>query len=138
MDEEQAKLIEALRDAFQHGISEADLMAILADMRNVRADEPPSTAPGPGTGPPDSELRDGVRIYTEVPEGMITAPQAARKYGLSRHTIQAWVIRGRIPMEGKLRGSARGGGFILLDEDKLVALIAYPPKRGGRRPGARC
>ena len=131
-----ASLVEALDAALQE-ISEGALMAIIADRIQARDSEPPALehdvyAPEPETGPEVSELRYGARIYTEVPEGMITAPEACKKYGLSQGTIQAWIFRGRVPVEGKLRGSAPGGGFNLLYEDKLVEFMNSTRHRGGR------
>ena len=113
------------------------VMRLLEDLQQSRASEPPALehdvhAPEPETGPEVFELRNDVRIYTEVPEGTITVPEASKKYGISQGTIQAWIFRGRVPVEGKLRGSAPGGGLTLLCEDKVVEFMNSPRDKGGR------
>ena len=136
-DSDYQNLLDALEQAFQKGISEADIMAILTSMRDR---QPVESTPAPDVVLPDHadfEMRDGVRIYPTTPEGLITVPDAATKYGLAQNTIQTWVFRGRIQSEGRVRGSARGGGFTLVDEGKLLAFMNGPRDRGGRPPKPR-
>ena len=75
-------------------------------------------------------LPDDVPIYTELPDGLITVPEAGRKYGISRRTIQGWLRNGKIELRGRLRGSARGGGYMLVNEEEMVAYMNAPRKMG--------
>ena len=77
-------------------------------------------------------LPDDVPIYTELPEGLITVPDAGRKYGISRRTIQTWLRKGRLQLRGRLRGPARSGGYMVVDEAELFAYIDAPRDKGGR------
>ena len=77
-------------------------------------------------------LFDAYLILTELPEGLITVPDAGRKYGISRRTIQGWVRTGRLELCGRLRGSARGGGYMVVNETELVTYMNAPRNKGGR------
>ena len=71
-------------------------------------------------------------IYTELPTGLIDLPSAARKYDLNRRTIRDWVIKSHLKVYGRLKGSAKGGGFLLLKESELLAYMTAPRNKGGR------
>ncbi len=71
-------------------------------------------------------------VYAELPPGLIDLPSAVKKYKLRPRTAQNWVKFGRITLRGRLRASARGGGYLLVREDELVAYIAGPRDKGGR------
>ena len=79
----------------------------------------------------ESAAYDPDTFYTELPPGLITVANAARKYGLNRFTIHKWVSRGRVRRMGRLRGHVNGG-YVLVSEDELAAYIAAPRQRGGR------
>ena len=84
----------------------------------------PSQLPLPGFPSPES-------IHDEVPPGMITLPDAARKYGINRGTLRGWVNKRRVWVTGRLRGPAQGGGYLLLDEEELVAFLSALRDKGG-------
>ena len=71
-------------------------------------------------------------VYDELPEGLIDLPTAAEKYGLNRQTLRHWVLNGRLHLYGRLRGSAPGGGFLVVNESEVQAYIHAPRDRGGR------
>ena len=115
---------DATREALQAGASEKDLQAMLktevADSQEHHCE----------TCPPDNYDPD--TVYAELPEGLITVPEAARKYNVNRRTIQTWLNQNRLERKGRMKGSARGGGFVLVDEGELVRYMNAPRSRGGR------
>lgn len=72
-------------------------------------------------------------IYNELPDGLITVPEASRKYRRSKATLRRWYNNGYIRLMGKLRGPGPGGGSLLVPIDEVESCIANPPFRGGRR-----
>ena len=74
------------------------------------------------------------RVYDELPPGAIDLPSAARKYELHPKTVHDWVEKGYVKSLGRLRGSARGGGFVIVRENDLMEYIHAPRKKGGRPP----
>ena len=111
--------------ALQAGVSEKVLHSMLTTETIAAQDHHCETC-SPDNYDPDT-------VYAELPEGLITLPEAARKYNVNRRTIQTWLRQNHITSKGRLRGSARGGGFVLVSEDELVRYIATP-KRIGRPP----
>ena len=77
-----------------------------------------------------------VPIYQNVPPGYISLPSAAAHYGISRHTLRSWVHRGMIRMIGRVRGAARGGGFILLNRARLEEFLDDREQLRSRQMGA--
>ena len=75
-------------------------------------------------------------MFDEIPDGMITVPDAARKYEVSPSTVRSWVLQNDLPFLGRLRGSARGGGMILTRESEVVRMAQQPRPRGPRRRSA--
>ena len=75
---------------------------------------------------------DADRVFTELPEGLIDLPSAARKYGISRSTLHNWIRGGHVKIQGRLKGSAQGGGFYVLEESELLAYMEAPRNKGGR------
>ena len=71
-------------------------------------------------------------VYNELPPGLITLSDAARKYGLNHMTIRNWVRKGALKTYGRLKGSAKGGGFILINEADLRVCRYLPKDKGGR------
>ena len=63
-------------------------------------------------------------VFTELPEGLIDLPSATAKYSLNRATLRSWLTRGRIRIFGRLKGSASGGGYLVVDESELVAHLS--------------
>ena len=72
------------------------------------------------------------RIYYKVPEGMIDLSTAAEQYNIPTSRVRRWVVMGRVPSQGRLRGKAPGGGSYLVLESDVVELIMNPPKPPGR------
>ena len=66
---------------------------------------------------------DDLPLYDDLPEGMITLPDAARKYGLPADRIRWWVRAERIARMGYLRGGSPQRGYVLLVEAELAALL---------------
>ena len=71
-------------------------------------------------------------IYTELPEGLIDLPSAAKKYKTTVYRLRAWVQRGHISARGRLRAGCPGGGYYVVAEADLERRLAEPPKKGGR------
>ena len=112
------------REAIQLGAEEGRLHSMLT-MEATAAEEHHCQPPPPDPSGPET-------IYTELPDGLITVPEAARKYQINRRTIQTWLNQNRLERKGRMRGSARGGGFVLIDECELVRYMNTPKNRGGR------
>ena len=71
-------------------------------------------------------------VYDAVPPGLIDIPSATRKYNVHRRTIHSWVEKGHVRLRGRLKGPAKGGGYLLVREDELTAYLTAPRKKGGR------
>ena len=79
---------------------------------------------------------DGLPIFAtreEMPQDYIDAPTATKKYGLSHSTIMMWIKRGKIVSRGRLRGSARGGGYHVLRESEIRSCLNNPRPAGRPR-----
>ena len=72
-------------------------------------------------------------VYTVLPPGLIDVPGAARKYGLHPETVRYWVRNGKVPLCGRLRAPAPGGGFMVVSEEDLLAHMSSPQSRGRPR-----
>ena len=81
---------------------------------------------------PDLNEEEPIYTDTEVPEGLIDLPRAARKYGHRIARLQRWVQRGHLKVYGRLKAPARGGGYLLLNEGELLERMSAPPNKGGR------
>ena len=73
------------------------------------------------------------KIYEKLPDGAIDLPSAARKYGVNSETMRRWLDKGKVPVIGRLRGPAQGGGFLVMWEDDLVRYINQPVPQGRPR-----
>jgi hypothetical protein len=71
-----------------------------------------------------------VPIYDELPPGLITAEDAAIKYGKSASTIRTWVQRGHLEEKARLRGAAKRGGKLVISEAEIITRLAEPPRQG--------
>ena len=115
------RLGDAVAVALDSGITEEELTSMV----DTAVASYQSGVPGfPGSDPD--------MVYDISPLGLIDLPTAARKYDLNRTTLNSWVFRGRLQLRGRLKGPAARGGFILIREDDLVALLAMPKSKGGR------
>ena len=113
----------AASDALALGVSREQLMNILTDDISGAVEERPRPAlPSEGEYP----------VYAELPDGLIDLPSAARRYGVNRVTLWRWADRGSIKIYGRLKGSAAGGGYLLLNEEELRSYISAPRNKGGR------
>ena len=81
---------------------------------------------------PTDEPHGDVPIYDKLPSGLITADEAASKFGITSSTIRTWVQRGHISEMGRLKGSTPRGGKLAVSEAELTAHLASPRNKGGR------
>lgn len=119
-------LSEAVLQALTAGASPTDLMAtISATITDYQASIQESI---PGLLTCD----DAEVIYDELPDGLIDLPTASEKYGLKRGTIRTWIIKGYLDCHGRLKNSARGGGYLVVSEGELLKYKDAPRSKGGR------
>ena len=71
-------------------------------------------------------------VYDALPDGLIDLPSASRKYGVNRVTLWRWADKGAIKTYGRLKASATGGGYLVLDESEVCNYIRAPRDKGGR------
>ena len=83
---------------------------------------------------PDNGERPGeLPIYTELPEGLIDLPSAAKKYGIPGSTLRTWIQLGRLQRIARLKAPAAGGGYVVV----RMADIEHcreNPRKPGRKP----
>ena len=116
----------AIEDALAAGVITRDE---ILDM--VSTAEPTTALNGHEPAEPATRA-DDLPIYTELPEGLIDLPKAAKKYGCKGPTLRTWVHRGHLKSMGRLRGSSPGGGYLVVSEADLERHLAASPKKGGR------
>ena len=109
--------------ALAAGVSKEKLLATLKD--HLAQVERPHPYP-----PPEGEGKECV--YDVLPAGLIDLPSASAKHDVNSETIRRWIEKGHVRLVGRLRGPARGGGFLVVDECELVAYKNSPKKKGGR------
>ena len=120
-------LEQAALQALTAGVTRDEVMTTLSaviDHYHGRQD------PMPGLLPCD----DSDRIFDELPDGMIDLPSAAKKHRINRSTIRHWVKTGKVPCQGRIKGSATGGGYLLIYETDLIDYLSAPRDKGGRPP----
>lgn len=78
---------------------------------------------------------NGEVVYDQLPDGLIEMPRAAELYGVSPSTLRSWAHRGRLAVRGRLKASARGGGYLVFDKAEVAAMVANPLPNG--RPKKR-
>ena len=79
-----AQLETEIRDAFAKGLPLGDIREMVS---TIVVDEQR-----------DDTQRE-VPIYDEIPPGLVTSEEAAKKYGISTATIRTWVDRGHLAVE---------------------------------------
>ena len=79
-----AQLETEIRDAFAKGLPLRDIQELVS---TIVVDEQR-----------DDTQRE-VPIYDEIPAGLVTSEEAAKKYGISTSTIRTWVDRGHLAVE---------------------------------------
>ena len=118
-------LQDAVARALQSGATRDDILSVIelkvAEHETAFQDRMP--------GFPDD---DPDTIYDAVPPGLIDLPSARRKYNVPERTIHSWVKKGHVRLRGRLKGPAKGGGYLLVREDELTAYLTAPRKKGGR------
>ena len=126
-----ARLGSAIAEALDEGVTQQELMSVV--LTTVSTYTPPIKmslanedecedfqAAGPDT------------VYNKLPPGLITLSDAAREYDLNHRTIRNWVRKGDLKVHGRLKGSAKRGGFIVLNEAALRVCMYLPKDKGGR------
>ena len=120
------QLREEIRAALSSGtLTESEILQM------VSTAEPPAATNGHAPAEPATGA-DDLPIYTELPEGLIDLPRAAKKYDCKGPTLRTWVHRGHLKSMGRLRGSSPGGGYLVVSEADLERHLAASPKKGGR------
>ena len=79
-----AQLETEIRDAFAKGVPLGDIQELVS---TIVVDEQR-----------DDSQRE-VPIYDEIPPGLVTSEEAAKKYGISTSTIRTWVDSGHLALE---------------------------------------
>ena len=110
----------AITDAFDSGIKVDDITAMVAQAERTYMNQIHGLEPDPE------------RIFNELPEGLITVPALVKKHGANRSTIAQWIKRGKLLRYGRLKGSARGGGYSVVSEQAAMVLLNAPTDKGGR------
>ena len=113
----------ALEAALASGLTQGDIVSMVAGaIKHAEEVGCQSALPNfPTNGKP--------KVYRELPEGLITLPDAARKFEINRHTLRDWVNNRKIATYGRLRGRAHGGGFVLLNEAEVISYKDGPRLR---------
>ena len=88
-----------------------------------------------GTPALDADAECLVYDPGDVPPGLISLPDAAKKYEIPNATLRRWVQRGKLPKCGRVRAKAPGGGYILTKEDMIEYCRDHPRKRGRKKNG---
>ena len=125
------RLSAAVAEALTEGMTQQQLMGVV--LTTVATYTPPvPMSPADEADCEDFQAAGPDTIYTELPPGLIDLPSAAKKYSINRGTIRHWVKRGNVPSQGRLKGAARGGGYLLIREDDLLKYMVGPRDKGGR------
>ena len=119
-----ARWRQATREALESGVAGRILLSILRE-ETAAARERRRRASIHETDGPDT-------VYTELPPGLIDLPSAVKKYGLILSTVHDWIRHGRIKPQGRLKAPARGGGYLVVREEDLLAYMRAPRDKGGR------
>ena len=116
-------LQEALEAALASGLTQGDIVSMVAGAMK-HAEEA-----GCQAALPNFPQYGQKKAFRELPPGLITLPEAARKFRINRYTLRSWVNDGKIATYGRLRGRAPGGGFLLLNESEVIAYKDGPRLR---------
>jgi len=79
------------------------------------------------TSPDELPMYEG-----QLPAGLITIKVAAEKFDIKHGTLKMWVARGHVQKRALLKGSARGGGMVVIAEEEIEAFLNSPRSKGGR------
>ena len=122
-------LARVMSDAFTHGLTTEDI----GEIAQMVAAQQPLALDYSAQRP--AELANGaddLPIYTDLPEGLIDLSAAAEQYGCSVHRIRGWVRRGHVPIRGRLKAPAPGGGYFVVAKSDLEHRLATVVSKGGR------
>ena len=122
-------LARAMSDALTNGLTTDDIDEIaqmVAAQQPLALDYSAQHVAAPVNG------ANGLPIYTEIPDGLIDLAGAAVKFGCNVHRLRAWVRRGHIPIHGRLRGGAPGGGYFVVAEADIQHRLSTVGAKGGR------
>ena len=116
----------ALEAALASGLTQGDIVSMVAGaLKDAEEVGCQAALPNfPTNGKP--------KVYTELPPGLITLPDAAKKFDIPKSRIREWALKGQIKTFGRLRGRAPGGGFLVLMEEEVAEHIKKPLSKGGR------
>ena len=109
-----------------HGHSGLRHLVSEAALRRYLGLPPEEVAAGSDAGP-EAQPRLATTdrpIYDELPEGLIRLTEGASRYQVSPKQLHRWVGRQRLTHMGYLRGPTPQGGYVLLVEAELEALMA--------------
>ena len=115
-----------IEDALAAGVITRDEI-----LQMVSTAESPTSANGHTPAEPTVGA-DDLPIYTELPEGLIDLPTATVRYECGRSRLHGWVQRGLLTVQGRLKGAARGGGYLLVSETELQHILSTISVKGGR------
>ena len=99
-----------------------------------------ATPPAPTNGhSPDNVQKENqeLPVFDALPDGLIDLPSAQKKYRCTRARFQNWILKGQITVRGRLKGPARGGGYLVFSEEDVVARLKAPKNKGGRPRNSR-
>ena len=115
----------ALINAFNSGATKDDILTVIelkaAEHESAFQDRMPGIV-----------ANDQDTVYTELPEGLIDVPTAAKKYNMATGTLRVWLRKGHLTLRGRLKAPATGGGYLVVREDELAEYVASPRNKGGR------
>ena len=112
-------LQEGVSQMLSTGVAKADILSMFHTLVNQQASLPSAT-----------DGYDEKTVFTELPEGLIDSSTASKKYQLNSWTLRDWVKSGCLVLKGRLKASAPGGGYCVVEEAALVDYMATPPRRG--------
>ena len=123
----EARLLTIIEEAFEMNVSKDVIVSLVTQRFDSLTDA--HLAQEEVSLSPEGE---GQVVYEELPDGLIDLPSAARKYDINRVTLWRWADKGAIRKYGRLKASAAGGGYLVLNEEELTSYISAPRDKGGR------
>ena len=120
----------AINNALAMGVTRREIFTMVATA------PPPSPGPylaesnAPWTGDPANI------VYDEVPAGLLTLAEGAKKYGVRYNTLSVALFRGMIPKAGRIRGHGHSGLRHLVSEAALRRYLGLPPEEVAARSDA--
>ena len=122
-DTEREAFQAAIERARKNGLSEAEMASMITAAKH-------DTHQTNGVHPKETD--DVIYEPGELPEDLIDLPSVMREHRISRSTLHTWIKAGKLPLRGKVRAPARGGGYNVVRKDEVMSLIEGPINKGGR------